>query len=639
MIKRIVAIYPGRFQPFGKHHAEAFNWLAKTFGKQNTYIATSGVVQPPKSPFTFAEKQTVISNYGLGDRVIMVKNPYKAEEILSKFDPATTAVVFMVGKKDMMEDPRFAMKPKKDGSPSYFQAYDKNKGNMEGFDKHGYLIIAPHISINIPGYGEMSGTAIRKALGDKKVSRINKKKLFQGVFGWYNDKDANMIFNKLESLNESKRIFSKEWWAPIINEILSEMSLTSAGVDEFIEYVRKDKNAFNYIMKEFGRIKSIEDLEEYIRECDYSEWIDLQSVLAAYKEDNNIQESKKRLTEGGAGGHMHHPFDIEWVQTGKDLLKVFSMSEAYLKTNRPSVKIDGVNASIRLVTLDGKKQFVMDRGSNKPLDVKGITKAELKDRFGEGHGMIVVGGKVLDIFNNAIPKIKTELTQLGLWNNPNILFNIEYVEGKTNVQEYGKNFLAIHGLLEIAQTTPTKRSTREVSHNESTLQALIDKLNPVAQKSGFEVVGSVPAEMARKPKLGNVLSHTYTINYPTGKVTKSLKDWLAKTVIPKEGTITLTNGKKVAPLSKQVFLELYNEHPLDEFVQNEADYVAAVNGYITYLATMKLGEELLDALNSALGPVSGQEGIVIRDKSITEEPFKITGSFIIRGLDSGFKQN
>ena len=39
-IKTIVAIYPGRFQPMGKHHAQVYDWLAGKFGKSNTYIAT-----------------------------------------------------------------------------------------------------------------------------------------------------------------------------------------------------------------------------------------------------------------------------------------------------------------------------------------------------------------------------------------------------------------------------------------------------------------------------------------------------------------------------------------------------------------------------------------------------------------------
>ena len=168
MITNVIAIYPGRFQPFGKHHAAAFKWLEKKFGGQNCYIVTSDKVELPKSPFNFKEKHDIISHYGLGDRVVQSKNPYKAEEILNSLDPEKTALVVMVGAKDMQEDPRFAMKPKKDGSPSYYQDFEKNRTNLKGFDKHGYLVVAPHVHINIPGYGEMSGTTLRKSLGANK---------------------------------------------------------------------------------------------------------------------------------------------------------------------------------------------------------------------------------------------------------------------------------------------------------------------------------------------------------------------------------------------------------------------------------------------------------------------------------------
>jgi hypothetical protein len=168
MTKKIIAIYPGRFQPFAKHHYAAFRWLEKQFGEGNCYIVTSNKVDPPKSPLSFEEKKQVISKYGLGDKLVEVKNPYAAEELMSRFDPEDTSVVFMVGEKDMKEDPRFSMKPKKDGSPSYFQSYNKNKGKLNGFDKHGYLVVAPNVSLDIPGHGEMSGTAVRDALGNTK---------------------------------------------------------------------------------------------------------------------------------------------------------------------------------------------------------------------------------------------------------------------------------------------------------------------------------------------------------------------------------------------------------------------------------------------------------------------------------------
>jgi hypothetical protein len=596
MIKNVIALYPGRFQPFGKHHAEAFKWLEKKFGAQNCYIVTSNVVDPVKSPFSFKDKHDIISNYGLADRLVQVKNPYKAEEITAQLKPEDTALVFMVGAKDMKEDPRFKIGTKKDGNPSYFQEYDKHKANLKGFDKHGYLVVAPHISMNVPGYGEMSGTTLRSALGDKSVPRDQKVKLFKAVFGWYNEKTAKMIFDRLERITESKSSF--------IAEIMKKKNLNS----------KVSESQTSFFTKKW-----------------WSESLDLTKLLA----QDNIQESL--LNEGGAGGHMQHPFNIDGVNSGKDLVKVFVQSVEYLKKGPASVKIDGVNASIRLITLDNKKVFVMDRGSNKPLDVKGITKAELEDRFGAGHGMIKVGGTVLDIFNDSLPAITPALKKLGLWDNPNIMFNLEYVAGSTNVLSYNKNFLAVHGLLEIEQVTPKRRATKEIKYSKPALQDLLNNLVPVASENGYEVLGSIPTTLDGEPDLTGALNKKYTVNYGDKKETKTLSQWLAQTTIP-DNEIKTVDGKRISALSKDVLIKISEGTPLPEYIADPKDYKAAVDGFVTYMATMKLGDAILAKLNSPLGPVSEHEGIVIRDPKISKKPFKLTGKFILGGLATSFRK-
>jgi hypothetical protein len=545
-IKRIIAVYPGRYQPFGQHHATAFRWLQTKFGKQNTFIATSDKVDPVKSPFSFKEKRNIIKQYGI-TQVVQVKDPYKAEELLSRFNPETTAVVFMVGAKDMQESPRFRIGQLKSGKDSYFQDYKANKDNLQGYDQHGYLIVAPHVSLDVPGFGEMSGTQLRKAL------KRSTPEEFEQIMGWYNP-------------NVYKNIKSK----------LTE-----------------------HTMK----------LKQLLREI---------------------------LTEGGAGGHMSHPFDIPSVKTGKDLYKVFELSVDYLKKGPASVKIDGVNASIRLINIDGKRQFVMDRGSNKPLDVKGITKAELGDRFGAGHGLIVVGGKVLDIFNDAMPDIAPFLKKLGMWDNPNIMFNIEYVAGSTNVLSYNKNFLAIHGLLEIEQVTPKRRATKEISYNKKALQDLLNALAPTANASGYEVLGSVPTTLDKEPNFEKALNKRYTVIINGEEVSKTLKAWLADARNEKDTFIKLASGKVVGAQSKQVLMAIANKQDVADLVADPADIEKAVNGFVIYIATMKLGDAVLESLNSPLGPVSEHEGIVIRDPKIYSKPFKITGKFILQGLESAF---
>ena len=65
-------------------------------------------------------------------------------------------------------------------------------------------------------------------------------------------------------------------------------------------------------------------------------------------------------------------------------------------------------------------------------------------------------------FNAAIPSIESELKALGMWKDNSIIFNMEYVSGQTNVQEYEGNFLAIHGLNKFEQVTPRRRASSEI---------------------------------------------------------------------------------------------------------------------------------------------------------------------------------
>ena len=88
----------------------------------------------------------------------------------------------------------------------------------------------------------------------------------------------------------------------------------------------------------------------------------------------------------------------------------------------------------------------------------------------------------------------------------------------------------------------------------------------------------------------------------------------------------------------KVLTKILSGTPLSDFIANPKDYQAAVDGFVIYLATMKLGDAILAKLSSPLGPVSEHEGVVIRDKKISKDPFKITGNFILGGLASSFNK-
>jgi len=355
---------------------------------------------------------------------------------------------------------------------------------------------------------------------------------------------------------------------------------------------------------------------------------------------------KQFLLEGGVAGHMAHPYDLSNVNTGKDLINVFNKIAVSLSKKPAVVKIDGVNASIKLITNEeGKKEFAMDRGSNKPEDVSGVTVKKLTTRFPQGHGMIETGNTVLNIFNTALPSIEKELKKLKMWNNPNILFNMEFVKGSTNVIGYAKNFLAIHGLNEVIQVkSPVKgsvsRASRETAYDKKALLSLIEKVNPIARKVSFDVEHEFGVKIESKLDFNSALNTEFSVSYNSRDiVTQPLKTWLLKAKNPKAEKIKLKSGKVISAMSLENFKNITNGVPLDLYLNDDKKaYEKAISGAVFYQATIKMGDVIKNAAVSPLGPVNTQEGIVVRDPAISSNPVKITGSFIVGKEASKFRK-
>lgn len=346
------------------------------------------------------------------------------------------------------------------------------------------------------------------------------------------------------------------------------------------------------------------------------------------------------ILEGGAAGHMAHPFNLNSIRTGNDLINFFYKVIDVLNNNPASLKIDGINTSFKLITdAAGNKQFAIDRGSMKPLDVRGVTIDSLEERFGPGHGMVEAGTTLLKILNSAIPVIKDELIQLGMWRNDNIFLNTEFVKTKTNVQEYDTNFLAIHGVNKFYQATARRRISEEIPYKKSTLNKLIDKLNAISKGYGFEVYGSVPAELDGTPNLEAKLNERIIVNIDAESTElKTLREWLKTCTNPRDYMINTPTGKKVGAVSKQVYLHILNNGLVSDIAGDDKKaQEKGINGCIIYHATRVLGQEILNNITTPMGSGSNHEGIVIRDEQISSKPVKITGNFIVRGMESEFR--
>ena len=382
-IKTVVAIYPGRFQPMGAHHAKAYKWLQSKF--KDAYVATSNKVDLPKSPFSFTEKKKIINSHGIS-KVIQVKNTYKAEEILKKYDPKTTSAVFMVGEKDAS---RLGGK--------FFRPW---KGKAEvGYKDGAYTIIAPHVSMNVTGYGEMSGTAIRKALGDTSLDTKDKQKIFKSIFG--HKKNYDLIINKLEKLNEVMEDFcSNSDIINIINEA-STTGLNQADVDDGPRYFYGTQKSYR---------KSNSDLAIRMG----------MEVLDYIAGDDEFFQHQTAFPNGPTGAVSYFPVGTPGGSGGTDYLKDRVGRDAYDRWSRWA-KYLAQSAGYEFVSYLGAETTIKStkkEPKNLDKDIKKVQKILKKQKTSKGHtkpDLIIKNPKSLDI--------NTTKESLGSWLTDQILLS------------------------------------------------------------------------------------------------------------------------------------------------------------------------------------------------------------------------
>jgi hypothetical protein len=239
--KNVLAIYPGRFQPMGSHHAKVYKWIQSKFGRGNSFISTSTKVEKPKSPLSFSEKEMVIKKHGFKN-IIQINAMYNGEEYfkkLSKFKPTETALIMIVGEKDGERlSPKYYKKLSQSDNASDLKPYLHTDENGKEA-KLIYWMAAPHISLKVSGFGEMSGTTIRQALGQPSD---NKEKLFKDIMGFYDKKIYNTIVPKFEELFESLQILNNESVEIIPNSLNIPRNkmpqIKSTDVRDFIDFLK-----------------------------------------------------------------------------------------------------------------------------------------------------------------------------------------------------------------------------------------------------------------------------------------------------------------------------------------------------------------------------------------------------------------
>ena len=206
---KLLVIFPGRFQPFHLGHKKLYDLAKKQFPQADFYITTADPTtkqlakEPDRYPFSFEEKKQIIEATGVpSEEIILTSTPYTPKELLSKYNSDTDKVIFLVGEKDMKEDPRFTFTPLKSGKMSYYQPF-KSLDQMASFKEgegHGYVYAPSTITFNVGGKSIKSASELRSmfASGDEQIQ----KQIVTALVGNYNPQIHQLLANKLLKTNK-----------------------------------------------------------------------------------------------------------------------------------------------------------------------------------------------------------------------------------------------------------------------------------------------------------------------------------------------------------------------------------------------------------------------------------------------------
>jgi len=533
-ITKVIGIYGGRFQPFGPHHLKTFKWLESKVDE--AYITTSDLKKPPKHPMNYSEKVRHMVKMGVPkNRIVKEKTPYVAKNTLSKYDPNTTAVVYIFGQKDAGR--------LTGGKGKYYQNYDKDK--LVGYEDNGFIMTAPHTSISVAGM-ELSGTTIRKILGSSKIKDEDRPKLFKKLFGYFDQGVYNMMTNKFKKLMEfNKNIkpllkeasaFSSTFKASVLsdegfydffktfadyrrvspkhaeilgwkvlNDIISKNATSSRhddllkvpGMGGAVDTVTFGKT-INQNTKNTASVKDpFKKHEKYMRaiiktmgwevvkfmgsktvDIEDSELMDMMKVLSNTEREKVLKEQKELLLMGGAYGHMSHPFDNNDLTFG-DLKNIITLGLGGKLDREDGVteKLDGQNLMISWV--DGELKAARNKGH---LKNKGATAPNTK-----GVQKIFAGrGNVEAAFVGAMKDLSSAIKGLSdkqkekVFGNGTKWMNLEIMfPATTNVVDYDVAEIVFHGTLEYDDSGSPIGQPKDSARM---LQGMIKQINANVQK-------------------------------------------------------------------------------------------------------------------------------------------------------------
>lgn len=549
-INKKVVVYAGRFQPFHKGHYATYSHLVKQFGKNNVYIGTSDKTDNIKSPFKFKEKKVIMMKmFGIpSDKIIQIKNPYAPTEIIGKFPEESTAFITVVGEKD-----RYRLKGK------YFEPYHPDRVESGYKDKgYVYVAPAQSNPISgtdvrnwlSKGSEEQRKSGFKKAYGkfDPKIFKLVSDKLFKiesKMERFINSFDIEPLLEASQNSSIGKSLVddgpgftygNSKTYKKIGNDVAEALGWQVVdyilGNDDDSIYADdarglEDKYPVSYFPSgKAGLDAQSQRYTDLKGSKAYKAWADKIKGVATsvgYKlidfldaeeaKTNNPDEPTKEespnftidseteplkeglIVEGGAYGHMNHPFDVEMNLTFGDLKAIIKGAlNGNLELARE--KTDGQALAIswrddRGLIAARNKSHLKNRGAE-ALTIKGVA-----DKFANRGGLT-------DAYNFAMKDLESAIKGLSKAQRDKIFqqgasfMNLEVIyPTSVNVIPYDQPLLVFHN------TTEYNEKGEGIGANQSAakiLAGMIKQINKDVQ-SNYTIQGPPVTELPKSQKL------------------------------------------------------------------------------------------------------------------------------------------
>jgi len=562
-IKKEVVVYAGRFQPFHRGHYDSYQHLVKRFGKDNVYIGTSDKTDKIKSPFKFKEKKMIMMKmFGIpSNKIVQIKNPYAPKEIIGKFDKDTTAFITVVGEKDRYRlkgkyfEPYHPDKIEKGyDEKGYVYVTPSGGGGMSGtkarellskgtedqkkagfkqvyngkFDPKIFKFITDRltkiygkmerflstfdmvdlinessstkVSIggNSQGVDDGPGFTYGNSKTYKKVGDDAAEALGWEVVDYILGTDEDSIYADDERSIEDKYPVS---YFPSGIDGLDSQSIRyidlkgNSAYKTWAKHITNVANTVGYKLSDFlDAEESIEDTKDAPVTAPSPE----ERLKDGDDEKTKIHEGL--ITEGGAYGHMNHPFDIEMNLTFGDLKTIIrnalngNLEFAREKTDGQALAISWRDDKGLIAARN--KGHLKNSGEN-ALDISGVA-----SKF-QGRGGLT------DAYNFAMKDLSDAIKGLSkaqrdkIFKQGSSFMNLEVIyPTSVNVIPYGQPLLIFHGTMDYDENG---KAIGADTSSARTLAGMIKQINKDVQNN-YTIQGPPVTELPKSKNLSSLQS-------------------------------------------------------------------------------------------------------------------------------------